>query len=230
MILGLISDFLSFVSSALRCIENDQMVPAISLLRKPLTDNLAYLEMLALDPEGMVKQFQGGFRNIDNLRKTDDFFPKIQKVIDIFTKELKNHNLPFIEYTGKDIWNMRYYRDKNLSKFKLDKNEEGFSNLPTLFEWATHLWTAHYNAGVNQDIRTETNSINMDDIMHIDCCKFYLRQIYGTLPILLYHMANLTDYLIKKFDVFGGNGNDKWSTYIAIMAWTKISKKIICCF
>ena len=63
------------------------------------------------------------------------------------------------------------------------------------------------------------------DIIHNDCRKFYLRQIYGTLPILLYHMANLTDYLIKKFDVFGGNGNDKWSTYIAIMAWTKISKK-----
>ena len=223
IVCGLVDDFCSFIASALHCIEKNQLTPAISLLRKPLTDNLAYLEMLILDSSKKIilDNFQSG-------KSSKVSGEIIKEIICKITEVQRKNDVPFVAYDAQAIWNMRYYMDDNLSKFQ-DSNcaETGFSGLPTLFNKAIHLYTEQ------KGIATPSININMIfDVNFENYRKYCLRQIYSTLPILLYHTANIVNYL---YDIPPKQHNstyneaysrEQWSNYIAIQTWIKhVSKE-----
>jgi len=56
---ALLSDFSHFIFEALDCSRKGKLTVTYALLRKPLRDNLHYLEWLLVDPENFIDVFQG---------------------------------------------------------------------------------------------------------------------------------------------------------------------------
>ena len=69
---AILSDFCQFIYEALSCSHKAKLVVAYALLRKPLREDLLYLEWLLADPEGLLNTFYNkesnelSFRHIGN--------------------------------------------------------------------------------------------------------------------------------------------------------------------
>jgi CheY-like chemotaxis protein len=70
--LALLSDFCHFLYESLRCSEKGKLAVAYALLRKPLRDNLFYIEWLLADREEFIRLFREGGNSVDVAKLTPE--------------------------------------------------------------------------------------------------------------------------------------------------------------
>jgi hypothetical protein len=65
LVIALLSDFCHFIYESLRCSEKGKLTVAYALLRKPMRDNLVYLEWMLADRPDFMSRFREGGNKID---------------------------------------------------------------------------------------------------------------------------------------------------------------------
>lgn len=175
--LGLLSDFATFIYESLSCARKLKSTVAYAMLRRPLKDNLYYLELMLADPEEFVKQF--------NLQKNNSITPveriSKERKIELISDSLLVYKNQFF-YDSHLLWKIRY-------------EKSCLYGLEYLFQKASHLVTSieHY--------KTEPSNFNF--IFHNnENAHKSLETYFVTLPILLLHTLYISLELIGSFSPF----------------------------
>jgi hypothetical protein len=169
---ALLSDFCHFVYESLSCSRKSKLTVANALLRKPLLENLHYLEWMLADPEGLLNTFYNQPSrelSFHNIRSSPEKMTNIiQKAID--------------RTTHREIYNAGYLYDIRFNK----QIPFGFD---VLCNKAMHLITT------KEGLTTEDQNFNFvfsgDDERHIQWT-----QIYSTLPFLLFYALDICESLM----------------------------------
>jgi hypothetical protein len=167
-----LSDFCHYIYTSLKSSEKGKLSVAYELIRKPLKENLLFLEWLLADPEEFSDNFNEG-------KVLDLAVSKIskEKKIKIISDALKNSKYPSW-ISAEFIYELRYSK----------KVDFGFEKL---WNRATHLITNF------EDFKTENENLNFvfsDD----DAKESLWTQYYKILPFLLFHTVQVTLGYISK--------------------------------
>lgn len=167
--IALLSDLLHFVYEGLQCSKKGKMTVTFSLLRKPFTENLLYLEYLLADPGTFVHHFWKGDIEHFALGQKE----KIDK--QIFIKSIyEKYNLFSFEEPDL-IYELRYRKDSARS-------------FQTYFQHATHL--------VTQARSYKTTNTNFNFIFSTqEDLESQWEGLYDYLPILLHHTYEVVEAL-----------------------------------
>jgi hypothetical protein len=179
IVAALLSDMLHFVYEALRCSEKGKLTVTYALLRKPLKENLFYLEWLLADPGEMLKSFDSE----DSTRALDSM--DSEKKRDIIRRAMNN--------TGSGEWiNHDFIYDLRFDKKCLFGYERAFQQ-------ANHLVTTY------RHLATEKTNFNFV-FSGEDSVNSQWEGLYSFLPLLLFHAVEIIEGLVSKFakrkDVF----------------------------
>ena len=177
LIFGLLSDMCHFVHEGLQCSAKGKLAVAYALLRKPLQDNLFYLEWILADWPGFLENFRRGPTHL---------------VLDALTPAQKQSRR--VEIIGRAM-------DKTVAGRWIDPNwlyelryeKASTSGLDPIFNQAIHLVTTtkHY--------RTEPENINFIFSSEEDF-KALWEHIYCRLPTTLFHAFQIVRALFKSID------------------------------
>lgn len=170
---ALLSDMLHFIYEALRCSAKGKITVAFALLRKPLKENLLYLEWLLADPESMLSAFE-------------DDKPK-SKSINLLTEARKKELIRLAinktsagDWVGHDfIYDLRY-------------NKRFVSGFEDLFQKANHLVTTF------ESLETEPANFNFV-FSNEDSHLSQWHGFYSYLPLLLFHAVEIAEALMGTF-------------------------------
>jgi len=197
--MGILSDMGHFIYEALECSKKGKLTVTFALLRKPLTENLLYLEYLLYDPGGFIYEFWKGDIQHFGLGQKQKINPK-EVILGLYDKY---NFLKFEE--PEDIWRMRYEKGSSYS-------------FQTFFQRATHLVTQskHY--------RTEPTNFNFIFSNSIDK-ESQWEGLYSYLPMLLMHTVQVVETL---FSTFGNRAASKYDvtenrTVVGYILWQKYS-------
>ena len=193
---ALLSDMADFIIEALRCSSEGKMCVAYSLLRKPLCENLLYLEWLLADPgELLTKLYNGPPEQLAShvVARREVAVPRIQKAIE-------GLSIPGL-HLADFIYELRY-----------DKGADfGFQGL---LHRAVHLVTEHK--------KLKTEKMNFNFIFSGDeerWVQWY--HLYSRLPVLLFYaldvcseiLAHLVDTPLPNFPA------DYFRRFFGLIAW-----------
>jgi len=169
---ALLSDMLHFVYEALRCSEKGKLTVTYALLRKPLKENLFYLEWLLADPVEMLRRFDSE----DSARALDKIEP--EKKRDIIRRAMSN--------TGSGEWtNHEFIYDLRFDKKCLFGYEKAFQQ-------ANHLVTTY------RHYPTEKTNFNFV-FSNEDSVGSQWEGLYAFLPLLLFHAVEIIEGLVSRF-------------------------------
>jgi hypothetical protein len=170
---ALLSDFLHFIYEALQCSRKGKLTVAYALLRKPLKDDLFYLEWLLARPADFLKRFEGENQNRFSL------LPKFkeQEQIAIIREAIKESKQGVIP--AEFIHALRF--KKSL--------QYGFE---PLWQKANHLITTQ------GDLETEPCNFNFV-FSNKDSRYAQWVGLYWFLPVLLFHAVSVFEALFGKF-------------------------------
>lgn len=167
---ALLADMLHFLYESLRCSAKGKITVSFALLRKPLKENLFYLEWLLADPGDMLSAFEDEKPSAKSIKLLTDVRRKeiIRLAVD---KTSMGHWL-----NSELIYDLRYNK-----KFAV-----GFENL---FQKANHLVTSF------KALETEPANFNFvfsnDDAHHSQW-----NGLYSYLPLLLLHTVEVVEGLL----------------------------------
>jgi hypothetical protein len=168
---ALLSDFCHFIYEALSCSRKAKLTVAYALLRKPLKENLHYLEWLLADPEDLLTTLYNqpsnelAFGKISNPEKAKEI---IRKAIDrTLHKELYDVNF---------LYDLRF-------------NKGAHFGFDALWNKAVHLITT------KEPIATEQCNFNFifsgeEELL------YQWQHIYMTLPFLLFYALDICEVLM----------------------------------
>lgn len=168
---ALLSDFLHFVFESLSCSRKGKLTVAYALLRKPLRENLAYLEWLLGDPDDFINKFHAAPSSqlsLGSMGSRTDIIARIRAassrtiIPDICDADL--------------MYNIRY--DKN--------SEYGFEEL---WNKALHLITTKH------PISTEQGNLNFVFSTQDDALTQW-HHLYSRLPLVLLYAVQVVDSLM----------------------------------
>lgn len=171
---AILSDMLHFIYEALSCSAKGKLTVAYALLRKPLKENLFYLEWLLAEPGEMLAAFDG-----ENLRarSVDKAFDPSKKV-EVISKALQEtEHGHWID--AQFIYDLRY-------------NKEFSAGMEPLFQKANHLVTSFR---FMETERSNFNFVFSDEYSW----QSQWEGIYSFLPILLFHAVQIVESLITNF-------------------------------
>jgi hypothetical protein len=170
---ALLSDFLHFIYEALQCSRKGKLTVAYALLRKPLKDDLFYLEWLLATPADFLRRFEGENQNRFSL------LPKFkeQEQIAIIREAIKESKQGVVP--AEFIHAFRF--KKSLSY--------GFE---PLWQKANHLITTQ------GDLETEPCNFNFV-FSNKDSRYAQWVGLYWFLPVLLFHAMSVFEALFGKF-------------------------------
>jgi hypothetical protein len=167
--IALLSDMAHFIYEALKCSEKGKLIVTYSLLRKPLTENLFYLEYLLYNPAEFIFHFWKG--DIEHFALGR--YEKLDKK-ELLKNIEKAHNVFFFE-DPEFIHEIRYKKD----------SEHSFQ---TYFQHATHL--------VTQSKAYKTDNTNFNFIFSTTSDLLVQWDgLYTYLPILLFHAYEVVEAL-----------------------------------
>ena len=168
---ALLGDSCHFLYEALRCSEKGKLTVCFTLLRKPLRENLLYLEYLLYDPNRFVRTFWNhGPQHI--AVETLLARGKGRKIV---AGALARTLHPML-FDPAFLFDLRYDLAQHYS-------------YDPLWTKATHVITTKKSAA------TEAKNLNFifsDQEAHLD----QWRHLYGTLPLLLYYMVDVATSLL----------------------------------
>lgn len=170
---ALLADMLHFLYEALRCSAKGKITVTFALLRKPLKENLLYLEWLLADPGDMLSAFEDEKPAAKSIKTLADFRKK--EII-----QLAADKTSMGRWLDADlIYDLRYNK----------KFAAGFENL---FQKANHLVTSF------KSLETEPANFNFvfsnDDAHHSQW-----NGLYSYLPPLLLHTVEIVEGLLATF-------------------------------
>lgn len=171
---ALLADMLHFIYEALSCSAKGKLTVTYALLRKPIKENLFYLEWLLADPSDMLAKFDS-----DDLRS--------RSISRSFTEERKKEiikaalsNTEYRNWIDPDfIYDLRYNKSFSL----------GFESL---FQKANHLVTTFR---FMETERSNFNFVFSDE----QSWESQWDGLYSFLPVLLFHAVQIVDTLIANF-------------------------------
>ncbi|NTU45835.1 MAG: hypothetical protein HGA99_10050 [Chlorobiaceae bacterium] len=168
---AILSDMLQFILTAFHCSEKGQLTVTYTLLRKPLKDNLFYLEFLLADPVDFLRRFNSS-KNVSDLAveqcQKDEKISIIDKAIEII-------NLPL--YDGLTLYDLRYNK----------RNDIGFE---PAFQQANHLITKY------DYYRTSEGNFNFV-FSNSDDKESQWQFLYITMPQLMVYILHIVTELSK---------------------------------
>ncbi len=172
---GLVADMCQFTFEALSCARKGKLAVAYALFRKPLKDNLFYLEWLLADQETFVERFRR--RRIENVDHTKAFpDPKEKRRI----MQAAMAKTPWGNWlTDELLYDLRYAKSAAYGF-------EGYWNQ------ATHLITTH------RHYRTDDTNFNFVFSGGEDHIAQW-RHLYLRLPVLMVHAVEIADSLFASF-------------------------------
>jgi hypothetical protein len=170
---ALVSDMLNFVYEALSCSEKGKLTVAFALLRKPLKENLFFLEWLLARPGEMLAAFDGSNQQKLINRKFSDSERK-----QIIQEAVENSRTG--EWFPADvIYDVRY-------------NKNFVTGFEALFQKANHLVTSF------RFLETEPANFNFV-FSDEDAWRSQWEGLYSFLPIMLFHIVQIVKSLIENF-------------------------------
>jgi hypothetical protein len=165
---ALVGDFCDYIAEALHASEEGRLAVTYTLLRKPLQDNLFYLEWLLADPGDFLQRFRhGGHRDLITG--------------DLTTTRRKEIIREALRQTGADYLDPEFIDD-------LRFNKTVHYSLAGRSDKAIHLVTS------SQAIRTEQRNFNFIFSGNKDR-ETQWQHVYITLPYLLYYASQVVDSL-----------------------------------
>jgi len=166
-------DFLEFATEAVRTTIRGPLTVAIALLRKPLKENLFYLEWILADPEDFFERFYGG--DVDGLALSK--LSEERKLTIIRDSMAKTSCGEWIE--PELIYELRFEKKSNIS-------------LEPSWQKANHLITT---MGV---LKTERENFNFI-FSTPDARDTQWRGFYAIVPIILFHALQIVETMISQF-------------------------------
>lgn len=169
-IFAVLSDFCHFIYESLRCSEKGKLSVAFALLRKPLRDNLFYLEWLLADRADFLTQFRRGAEHLD------------------VSKIEKNRRIEIIGQAMDRTDLERWVDPEFLHELRYDKSvSHGFD---WLCNHALHIVTTFKHYVTDPE---NLNFVFSDD----DDRRVQWKHIYHLLPLILFHAVEITEALFK---------------------------------
>lgn len=170
---ALLADMLHFLYESLRCSAKGKLTVSFALLRKPLKENLFYLEWLLADPDDMLSAFEDEKPSAKSIKLLSDVRKK--EVIRLAVEKTSmGHWLD-----PEMIYDLRYNKRFNA----------GFEDL---FQKANHLVTS-FKA-------LETEPANFNFVFSNDQAHYSQWDgLYSYLPLLLLHTVEVVEALLKTF-------------------------------
>jgi hypothetical protein len=176
LIFGLLSDMCHFIYEGLKCSEKGKLSVAFSNFRKPLQDNLFYLEWILVDWPGFLSRFRQGPEHIDPSKLEKDI--KKATRVDIIGRAMDA--TPMGRWIDPEwFYELRYEKASDIG-------------LDPIFNHALHLVTTfkHYAT-----TRENINFIFCDD----DDREGLWHHLYLLLPLVLIHALYVVRSLFKTF-------------------------------
>lgn len=170
---ALLADMLHFVYESLRCSAKGKLTVAFALLRKPLKENLFYLEWLLADPAEMLSAFEDEKPSAKSIKLLSDLRKK--EVIRLAAEKTSMGDWLDAEM----IYDLRY-------------NKRFSAGFEDLFQKANHLVTSF------KALETEPANFNFvfsDDSAHLS----QWNALYSYLPLLLLHAVEVIEALLQTF-------------------------------
>ena len=205
--LALLSDFCHFIYEALSCAKRGKTTVAYALLRKPLKDNLFYLEWMLTDRDGFIKTMRLE-RIVDLSIQSIDKDRKIEIISNALDMTLTG---PWID--PEFLYDLRYTKSVGWS---FESSWQKASHLITTFD---HLQTEgmNFNFIFSGDYERSTQS----------------RYIYTFLPIILFHALEIVRSLFSNFAIIEEE-NEETATrtlaglsYCVLQAWDEAEEVLV---
>jgi len=179
---ALASDLVEFATQALNCTIRGPLTVAIALLRKPLKEDLFFLEWLLADTDDFLQRFFGGDIERFKLERLSS-----QRKIEIIRGAMTASTL------GEWIPAEYIYR------FRFDKMTDiGFERL---WQKANHLVTTL------DPLRTERENFNFV-FSNDEDRKAQWAAFYGLAPILFFHVVQVFEALLARFSTRKDSAKD----------------------
>lgn len=173
---ALLSDFLHFIYESLQCSSKGKLTVAYALLRKPLKENLFYMEWLLARPGDFLDRFEAENPNRFKLpHPNNSSEPEHKKII----KEAMKNTV-----SGEWI-------DSNFLHELRFKKKSPVSLEPT-WQKANHLVTTF------RHMKTESCNLNFV-FSNADSHYIQWKNYYQFVPILLFHAVEVVEALLAKF-------------------------------
>jgi len=170
---ALLSDLLHFLYEALRCSAKGKITVSYALLRKPLKENLFYLEWLLADPVDMIRAFDAEQPSSKNVRSVSE--TRKREIIRRAVEQTESGHW----FDADLIYDFRYNK-----QFVL-----GFENL---FQKANHLVTSFRFL--------ETEPANFNFVFSDESARYsQWNGLYSYLPIILFHTVEIVEGLLSTF-------------------------------
>lgn len=171
---AILADMMNFIYESLNTIEKGKITVSLALLRKPMRDNLLYLEWLLGNSEEFIRLVYNA--NID------------EYAIESVNNQQK---LNIIKNAIKQIDNKEFFNslDENLY-YDLRYNKDAGNSLQKVWDKANHLVTTRKHNRSN-----EFNFVFLDEKIHLDFINYYYKQV----PHLLFYTYNIIIKLYEKF-------------------------------
>jgi hypothetical protein len=166
--MGLLGDMYEFISEALHSSAHGRATAALALLRKPLKENLFYLEWMLADTSGMLTALFNDSPAQISMRPIS----KRERAVPIITKAIAQIPYPSL-FDAEVLYQTRF--DKSVS-----------NGLEQYWQRATHLVTSVES--VSSGPRS-MNFVLMDDADRTEVW----RTIYWDLPLLLMHAVGVCE-------------------------------------
>jgi|GEM_PF-3390807 len=196
---AIVSDMTHFIYEALQCSKKGKLTVTFSLLRKPLVENLLYLEYLLTDPGAFIINFWKG--EIDHFG-----LGQRQEIDALAIVKLIYEKYPLPQFEDAEfIHDIRYKKDSHQS-------------FQTYFQKATHLVT---QARSYKTENTNFNFIYSDAETH----EIQWDGLYSYLPIVLFHAYQVIEALLKIVRERSGKELDITDGRVAVgyILWEKFS-------
>ncbi len=177
--IALLSDFCQFVYEALNCSRKGKLTVTYALLRKPLKENLFYLEWLLADSPDFINLFHSPILSKDKRPLPLPTELSKEKRLEIIGKSIKDSGFENYWISPDFLYELRY--DK--------KVKYGFEGL---FQRATHLITT---------IAAQTEEQNFNFIFSGEEEKISQWQgLYTILPLILLHTVFVAQTFVEEID------------------------------
>ncbi len=171
---AILADMLNFIYESLNTIEKGKITVSLALLRKPLRDNLLYLEWLL----GSSKEFIKLVNNSEIDKYAIENVNKHKKINIIKNAINKIDNKDYFDVLNEDVY------------FDLRYNKAAGNSLQLVWDRANHLVTTRPHHRSN-----EFNFVFLDNELHLDYIQYY----YSQVPHLLFYTYNIIIKLYEKF-------------------------------
>ena len=205
--LALLSDFCHFIYEALSCTSRGKTTVAYALLRKPLKDNLLYLEWMLTDRDGFIKTMR--LERIEDL--SIQSIPK-EKKIEIISNALEMAPTgPWIN--PEFLYDLRYAKSVG---WGFESSWQKAHHLITTFD---HFKTEgmNFNFIFSGDYERSTQS----------------RYIYTFLPIIIFHALEVVRGLFRNFGIIVAGDEENATrtlaglSYCVTQAWDEAEEVLV---